>query len=165
MPLLMCKGLLSILLTPPDALVSFEGASPRTALTGVILRSTIMRSYAAALSLGILLSASAASAQTSSQTPVINSTQRLDEATSPDYTAVYCSSLVTDEKLSTDTLLISGQESNAKVIFARGDYVYVNKGSAQGVHVGDRFSVMRPVVEETKVQWFKWQDKLMKAMG
>jgi hypothetical protein len=124
-----------------------------------------MRSYAAALSLGILLSAGAASAQTSSQTPVISSTQRVDEATSPDYTALYCSSFVTDEKVSTDTLLISGQESNVKVIFARGDYVYVNKGSAQGVHVGDRFSVMRPVVEETKVQWFKWQDKLMKAMG
>ena len=124
-----------------------------------------MRSFAAALSLGILWTAAAASAQTGTQPTVINSTQRLDEATSPDYTAVYCSSFVTDEKLPTDTLLISGQESNVKVIFARGDYVYVNKGSAQGVHVGDRFSVMRPVVEETKVQWFKWQDKLMKAMG
>src|SRR5271165_2666456 len=132
MPLQMCKGHLSISLTQSEALVSFKGASPRTALTGVILRSSIMRSFAAALSLGVLLAASGAPAQTNPQTTVINSTQRLEEATSPDYTAVYCSSFVTDEKLPTDTLLISGQESNVKVIFARGDYVYVNKGSAQG---------------------------------
>jgi hypothetical protein len=124
-----------------------------------------MRSFAAALSLGIFLAATGAWAQTNPQSTVINSTQRVDEAKSPDYAAVYCSSFVTDEKVSTDTLLISGQESNVKVIFGRGDYVYVNKGSAQGIHVGDRFSVMRPESDPTKVQWFKWQDKLLKAMG
>ncbi len=124
-----------------------------------------MRAFAAALSFGLLAVASAAVAQTSSQAPVVSSTQRVAEATSPDYTAVYCSSFVSDEKVSTDTLLISGEESNVKLLFARGDYVYINKGSAQGVKVGDRFSVMRPEADEVKVQWFKWQDKLMKAMG
>ncbi|HEY4978251.1 MAG TPA: hypothetical protein VII25_03715 [Candidatus Acidoferrum sp.] len=124
-----------------------------------------MRAFAAALSVGIFLAASGASAQTASQAPVVNSTQRVAEATSPDYTAVYCSSYVSDEKPSTDTLLISGEESNVKVIFGRGDYIYVNKGSVQGVKVGDRYSVIRPIVEENKVQWFKWQEKLMKAMG
>jgi hypothetical protein len=123
-----------------------------------------MRSFAAALSLGIFLAATGASAQTSSQSPV-NSTQRVDEAKSPDNAAVYCSSFVSDEKISDETVLISGQESNSKLLFARGDYVYVNKGSVQGVHVGDRFSVTRPETDPTKVQWFKWQDKLMKAMG
>ncbi len=124
-----------------------------------------MRSFAAALSLGILLAASGAWAQTNQQPVTINSTQRVDEAKSPDYSAVYCSSFVSDEKISNDTVLISGQESNVKLLFSRGDYVYVNKGSAQGIHVGDRFSVMRPEADATKVEWFKWQDKLMKAMG
>jgi hypothetical protein len=124
-----------------------------------------MRSFAAALSLGVLLAATAASAQTNPPAPLVNSTQRLAEATSPDYAAVYCSSFVTDERVSDDTVLISGQESTSKVIFARGDYVYVNKGSAQGVHVGDRFSAMRAVKDPVEVQWFKWQNKLMKAMG
>jgi hypothetical protein len=123
-----------------------------------------MRAFVAALSLGILVAASGAAAQTNTA-PVVSSTQRAAEATSPDYTAVYCSSFVSDEKVSSDTLLISGEESNVKVIFARGDYVYINKGSAQGMHVGDRFSVVRPVTDDVKVQWFKWQDKLMKAMG
>src|SRR5664279_5011178 len=95
MPLRMCKGLPSILLTPPQALVSFKGASPRTALTGVISRSTIMRAFVAALSLGILLLASAALTQTAAaQTPAVSSTQRVAEATSPDYSAVYCLSLI-----------------------------------------------------------------------
>lgn len=124
-----------------------------------------MRAFAAALSFGILLTASGASAQSTSQAPVVNSTQRTAEATSPDYAAVYCSSFVTDEGPSTDSELISGEESNVKVVFGRGDYVYINKGSVQGVRVGDRFSVIRPVKDETRVQWFKWQDKLLKAMG
>ena len=123
-----------------------------------------MRAFVATLSLGILVAASGATAQTNTA-PVVSSTRRAVEATSPDYTAVYCSSFVSDEKVSTDTLLISGEESNVKVVFARGDYVYINKGSAQGMHVGDRFSVVRPVTDDVKVQWFKWQDKLMKAMG
>lgn len=123
-----------------------------------------MRAYVAALSLGILLGAAGANAQTA-PSPIVSSTQRAAEATSPDYTAVYCSSFVSDERIPDETLLISGEESNVRVIFHRGDYVYVNKGSAQGMHVGDRFSVVRPVTDEVKVQWFKWQDKLMKAMG
>jgi hypothetical protein len=123
-----------------------------------------MRAFVAALSLGILVAASGAAAQTP-PAPVVSSTQRAAEASSPDYTAVYCSSMVSDEKVPTDTLLISGEESNVKVVFARGDYVYINKGSAQGIHVGDRFSVVRPVTDDVKVQWFQWQDKLMKAMG
>lgn len=125
-----------------------------------------MRAYLAALSLGILVAASGALAQTTSQAPaVVAATQRAAEASSPDYSAVYCSSSVSDDKVPDDTVLISGEESNIKVIFARGDYVYINKGSAQGVRVGDRYSVVRPVTDEVKVQWFKWQNKLMKAMG
>ena len=120
-----------------------------------------MRGYVAALSLGFLLAASCTAAQTTQAPP----SQRAAESTSPDYTAVNCSSFISDERVPDETLLISGEESNVKVIFARGDYVYVNKGSAQGMHVGDRLSVVRPVVDDVKVQWFKWQDKLMKAMG
>lgn len=124
-----------------------------------------MRAFVAALSLGILLPASGAWAQTTSQTPVVSSTQRAAEAKSPDYSAVYCSSIVSDEKPATDSYLISGEESSTSVVFTRGNFVYINKGSVQGVKVGDRYSVFRPQSDPVKVQWFKWQDKLMKAMG
>jgi hypothetical protein len=124
-----------------------------------------MRANAAALCLGLLLWASGSWAQSNPPSQVVSSTQNVPTASSPDYTAVYCSGFVTADRVPDDTRLISGEQSNVKIIFARGDYVYLSKGSNQGVKVGDRFSVVRPVTEPTDVQWFKWQNKLMKAMG
>jgi hypothetical protein len=125
-----------------------------------------MRAFVAALSLGILLPASSAWAQiTTVPAPTVSSTQRAAEATSPDFSAVYCSSIVSDEPPATDSYIISGEESSSTVVYARGNFVYINKGSSQGVKVGDRYSVFRPEHDAVKVQWFKWQDKLLKAMG
>ena len=123
-----------------------------------------MRLLATGICFGALLAATGAWAQTNAQGPV-SSTQRVAEAVSPDYSAVYCSSFVSDERMPDDSYLISGEESNSRIVFARGDVVYINRGSNQGVRVGDRFSVMRPESDQVKVQWFKWQDKLLKAMG
>jgi len=122
-----------------------------------------MRAIAAGMGLGMLLAG--ASAWTQSPQSQLNSTQAVATATSPDYTAVYCSNFVTSDLGGEESRLISGQESNSKIVFTQHDYVYISKGSAQGVHVGDRFSVFRPEKDPTDVQWFKWQDKLMKAMG
>jgi hypothetical protein len=83
---------------------------------------------------------------------------------SPDYTAVNCSGFVGD-KVSDEIHLISGEGSNPKVTFSHGDYVYINRGRDKGVQVGDRFSVMRPDKDPMDVPWFKWQHKLVKAMG
>jgi hypothetical protein len=114
-----------------------------------------MRANLAALSIAVLLSAATCSAQNTPQ-PV----------TAPaDYTAVYCSNFVTDQKVPDDTRLISGEQSNYKITFSRGDYVYVNRGLDKGVRVGDRFQVVRPDKDPVDVPWFKWQTKLLKAMG
>jgi hypothetical protein len=123
-----------------------------------------MRLLATGICFGALLAATGACAQSTPQNPV-SSTQRAAEAVSPDYSAVYCSSFVSDERVPDDSYLISGEESNSKIVFARGDVVFINRGSNQGIRVGDRFSVMRPETDQVKVQWFKWQDKLLKAMG
>jgi hypothetical protein len=125
----------------------------------------MMRSIASGICLGALLAATGAWAQTSSQSVAVSDSRRAPEATSPDYSAVYCSSFVTDEKVSEDSYLISGEQSNSKVVFASGDVVYINKGSNQGIRVGDRFSVIRPESDPVQVQWFKWQNRLLKAMG
>jgi hypothetical protein len=85
-------------------------------------------------------------------------------ATSPDYTAVYCSNFVTSDH-GEQARLISGEESASKIVFSLRDLVFISKGSAQGVHVGDRYSVFREESDPIDVQWFKWQGKLMKAMG
>ncbi len=124
-----------------------------------------MRAIAAGMGLGMLLAGASAWTQSNPQSQTVASTQPVAGATSPDYAAVYCSNFVTTDLGGDDSRVISGEESNSKIAFSLRDYVYISKGSGQGVHVGDRYSVFRPEKDPIDVQWFKWQDKLMKAMG
>lgn len=78
---------------------------------------------------------------------------------------LYCSGIVTSESVPHDTYIISGEQSNYKITFDEGEYVYVNKGSSQGVKVGDEFLVMRPVEDSIKVDWTKWQTAILHKMG
>jgi hypothetical protein len=116
-----------------------------------------MRARLAALFLVVLMGATVSSAQNAPQAaPVLSQT---------DFTSVNCSGFVTDQKVPDGMRLISGEQSNYKITFGRGDRVFINRGQDKGVRVGDRFSVVRPAVDANGVQWFKWQTKLMKAMG
>jgi len=124
-----------------------------------------MRAIATAMSFATLMLALGASAQNAAQVQVVNATRPIHEASSPDYTAIYCSGFVSDEKVPSEVRLMSGEESADKIVFTSGDYVYINRGSAQGVRVGDRFSIVRPEKDPNEVRWFKWQEKLLKAMG
>jgi hypothetical protein len=85
--------------------------------------------------------------------------------TSVDYTAMYCSGTVTAEPVPQDSYVISGEQSVDKVAFVAGQLVYINRGSAQGVKVGDEFLVVRHVKDELKEEWFHGQDELLRAMG
>ena len=124
-----------------------------------------MRAIAAGISLGLVLVGASASSQNNAQNPPVAPTPAVATATSPDYAAVNCSNFFTSENLGNDLRLISGEQSNSKITFAIRDFVYVSKGANQGVHVGDRFAVVRPISDPDSVQWFKWQTKLLKAMG
>ena len=124
-----------------------------------------MRAIAAGISLGMVLVGATARSQNNAQNPPVSTTQAVPTATSPDYSAIYCSNFVSSENIGDDLRLISGEQSNSKIVFSTRDLVYVSKGANQGVHVGDRFSVVRPVSDPVHVQWFKWQSKLLKAMG
>jgi hypothetical protein len=115
-----------------------------------------MRAKLAALTFFLFFGAAITSAQDSA--PVGSATN------SPDYTAVNCSGFISD-KVPDDIRLVSGEQSNPKVTFSHGDYVYINRGRDKGVQVGDRFSVIRPDKDPMDVPWFKWQQKLIKAMG
>ncbi len=110
-----------------------------------------MRARMAYLYLGIALAAGTAAAQQTGKSPTAGD--------------VYCSGIVTTEQVPQDTYLISGEQSNHKVTFAPGDLVYINKGSAQGVKVGDEFLVSRAVKELLEYKWSGWQPMLLRAMG
>lgn len=103
------------------------------------------------LTLSLALAAGVAAAQ---QSPAV-----------PDMSSIYCSGVVTNQAVSRDTYLISGEQSASTLTFAQGDLVYINKGSSQGVKVGDEFLVIRPEKELLEQPWFAWQNQLMNAMG
>jgi len=124
-----------------------------------------MRAIATAMTFATLMLAFGASAQNTAQVQVVNENRPLHESASPDYTAVYCSGFITDDRVPWDVRVMSGEDSANKIVFTSGDYVYINRGAAQGVRVGDRFSIVRPDKDPNEVPWFKWQEKLLKAMG
>jgi len=97
------------------------------------------------------LSAAAASAQTAPATHFPND--------------VYCSGIVTSESVPRDTYVISGEQSEYRATFDRGDLVYVNKGSNQGAKVGDVFLVVRPATQTLHEDWARWQSNLLDKMG
>jgi hypothetical protein len=115
-----------------------------------------MRAKLAAFCVSILASAGVCAAQTPAGT--LNSNGQAD------YSKVYCSGFVSDPKVPDDIRVISGEQSSYKIVFSRGDYVYMNRGQQQGVKVGDVFSIVRPDHDPTN-EWFYGQNKLTKKMG
>jgi hypothetical protein len=114
-----------------------------------------MRARLAAFCVSILASAGVCAAQTPAGT---NPNGQVD------YTKVYCSGFVSDPKVPDDIRVISGEQSSYKIIFSRGDLLYVNRGQQQGVKLGDVYSIVRPSKDPAN-EWFYGQDKVAKRMG
>src|SRR5579863_6776132 len=85
--------------------------------------------------------------------------------TAVDRSALYCSGEVKTEAVPQDSYIISGEKSLTKVVFTAPDLIYINRGSAQGLKVGDEFRVVRPVKELLYQEWFRGQPELLRAMG
>jgi len=79
---------------------------------------------------------------------------------------VYCSGIVTPDPVPTDTYVISGEESYFRLTYSDGKLVFLNKGSSQGVKVGDEFEVIRATpIDYVQREWFQYQNRLLKTMG
>ena len=88
-----------------------------------------------------------------------------DKPVVPRPSDIYCSGTVTSESIPRDTYVITGEQSYYRITFDEGDYVYINKGSSQGVKVGDEFYVVRPVTDTIETEWTKWQNSILRKMG
>ena len=89
-----------------------------------------------------------------------------DKVAVPTADALYCSGVVTSEAIPRDTYVITGEQSNYKITFQQGDYVYINKGASQGVKVGDEFSAIRIISPDpTDIEWTKWQFAILRKLG
>jgi hypothetical protein len=95
----------------------------------------------------------------------VSSTQPVQAPNHAWTTTVYCSGFYTNQRVSDEVRLVSGEQSAYKITFTARDIVYLSKGMNQGVKPGDRFSVVRQEEDKNPVPWFKWQDKLTRAMG
>src|SRR5215469_5612977 len=96
----------------------------------------IMRAIATCWSVAALLLASAAMAQDNPPSQEVVAQQGVGSPTAPNYHAIYCSGFYTDEKVPSDVRLISGEESNNRLVFTEGNFIFISRGSAQGVRVG-----------------------------
>jgi Flagellar assembly protein T, C-terminal domain len=83
----------------------------------------------------------------------------------PGYSTVYCSGFVKDSKLPEDIRVVSGEQASYKIVFAEHDNVYLNRGSDNGIRIGDRFMVVRETEDPNRIEWFKGQMRLEKAIG
>src|SRR2546427_4660199 len=84
----------------------------------------------------------------------------------PPESQLYCSGIVTSDSVPTDTYIISGEESYFRLAYSDGQLVFINKGSSQGVKVGDEFEVIRPTpADYVTFEWFQWQSRLLRGMG
>src|SRR5262249_24733662 len=115
-----------------------------------------MLAKSAKLCLVLLLAAGVSAAQRS---------EAVVRANQPDPSPVNCAGFFTDQKVGGDSYIASGEESVIKLEFSSGDYVHINRGMNQGVREGDLFSVVRKEGDYSPVSFFKWQPKLLKAMG
>jgi len=88
-----------------------------------------------------------------------------DQSRAPIQNDMYCSGIVSDEAVPADTIVITGDFANTLTTFGQGDYIYINKGTTQGVKVGDEFIAIRAVKDDNKVQWFSWADSILHKIG
>src|SRR6185437_9024776 len=108
-----------------------------------------MRTKLAAFCVSILASAGVCAAQTPADTTPNGQVS---------YSKVYCSGFVSDPKVPDDIRVISGEQSNYKIAWVNGEYIYINRGADKGVKVGDRFAIARPE-HDIANEWFYGQKK------
>jgi hypothetical protein len=79
---------------------------------------------------------------------------------------MYCSGVISDQAIPSDSYVISGENSRYKTTFSQGDEIFINRGAGNGVKVGDQFDVIRAVSDDmAQTVWFQYQKMLTKAMG
>lgn len=83
----------------------------------------------------------------------------------PSAGVVYCSGIVTTERVPQKTYVITGEGSDYRVAFNYGEDVFINEGSDQGVKAGDEFQVVREVQDPYVIQWTKWEQHILNKMG
>lgn len=78
---------------------------------------------------------------------------------------IYCSGLLTSAAVSRETYMITGEESDTKIVFDQGDYVYINRGSSEGTREGEEFLVTRTINNPMYINWYHYQNLDIRSLG
>jgi hypothetical protein len=88
------------------------------------------------------------------------------QPTTPTEDDMYCSSVVSSDPMPHDIYIIAPESAEQRITAITPDLVTLNKGSDDGVKVGDEFLVSRPESDFVHEQtFFKGQNQLLRAMG
>ena len=110
------------------------------------------------LCLWVCLGATGAAAQVQSTEPVV----RGNAATEAD---TQCAGMITSEGIPYDTYVISGEQADPQTVYSLGQYVYINKGSGDGVKVGDELMILRPDQDPLHLKFYDAEHSLANSMG
>jgi hypothetical protein len=87
-------------------------------------------------------------------------------ANTPNEFDMYCNGVISTQAPPQNTYVISGVESDQRIVFGKGNLVFINKGAKQGVKVGDQFEVSRSEYDhQMAMPWVAWQPSITNAMG
>lgn len=119
---------------------------------------------------------SAASAQTVNNlsatpvpqpTPTVILLQDKGPATVAGQTDMYCAGFIQYAPAPVNPEIVGGEQEQEQRTYSQGDYVFINAGSQQGIHVGQEFSVVRPRGQVTSKFTVKkgWLGVYMQELG
>jgi hypothetical protein len=101
----------------------------------------------------------------SARAQVVSSPEPVQRGTAPTEADTNCAGMVTNETIPYDLYVISGPEADPQTVYSWGQYVYLNKGSADGMKIGDEFMVLRQGYDFLHVQFYDEEHRLSNRMG
>jgi hypothetical protein len=78
---------------------------------------------------------------------------------------MYCAGISTTQPVHETSYIISGSQSDLRIVFKQGDLVFINRGAREGVKIGDQFLVSRVQSDTLRHSWYVGQEELMRSMG
>lgn len=111
--------------------------------------------------------ASSSSAPVVQPTPTVTVLQPKGPAAVVGQSDLYCAGFIQYAPAPLNPEIVGAVEEQEQHHFSQGDYVYINAGSQQGVHVGQEFAVVRPRGQMTSAFTAKkgWLGVYMQELG
>lgn len=136
----------------------------------------LSRSLAALLLLCAFALTDAISAQTTENqaptpapkpTPTVILPQEKSANVVAGHTDLYCAGFIQYAPAPINPEIVGGEQEQEQRTYAEGDYIFINAGSQQGIHVGQEFAIVRPRGQMTSKFTTKrgWLGVYMQEMG